>query len=129
MEEEPKEREHYVKLGENCAILKNVLLKNVLCVRDGVFKEPIVNKYWVEKFKDLKEECIWRNVRERCVETKLECLEYFIRHKVVFTDVILNKIGLEQNAMCKVCQEKEEGISHMFLYCKELESFLRKVNV
>ncbi len=28
--------------------------------------------------------------------------------------------------MCKVCQEKEEGISHMFLYCKELESFLRK---
>jgi len=65
-------------------------------------------------------------MKGRCVETKLECLEYFIRHKVVFTDAILNKIGIEQNAMCKVCQEKEEGILHMFLYCKELEEFLKK---
>ncbi len=127
MEEEPKERNIYVKLGENLCDFKECTVKKMYCVfRDGVFKEPIVNKYWVEKFKDLKEECIWRNLRGRCVETKLECLEYFIRHKVVFTDFILNKIGLEQNAMCKVCQEKEEGISHMFLYCKKLESFLRK---
>ncbi len=30
---------------------------------------------------------------------------------------------------CKVCQEKEEGFLHLFLYCKELEEFLRNVNV
>ncbi len=62
-------------------------------------KSPIVNKYWEGKFNDLKEECIWRNMRGRCVETKLECLEYFIRHKVVFTEIILNKIGMEQHAV------------------------------
>lgn len=102
-------------------------MKMIYCsFRDGVFKEPIANEYWVQKFKDLKEECIWRNMRGRCVETKLGCLEYFIRHKVVFTEVILNKIGFEENALCKVCQEKEEWILHMFLYCKELEEFLKK---
>lgn len=127
MEEEPKEKNIYVKLGEKLCDFKECTVKMFYCVfRNGVFKEPIVNKYWVEKFKDLKEECIWRNMRGKCVETKLECLEYFIRHKVVFTESILNKIGMAQNAMCKVCQEKEEWILHMFLYCKELENFLKK---
>ncbi len=31
--------------------------------KDAVFKEPIVNKYWVGKFNDLKEECVWGNMR------------------------------------------------------------------
>ena len=102
--EEQKGRNMYVKLGEKMYDFKECTVKMFYCVfRDGVFKEPIVNKYWVEKFKDLKEECIWRNMRGRCVETKLECLEYFIRHKMVFTESNLAKIGLEQSALCKVC--------------------------
>ncbi len=40
-----------------------------------------------------------------------------------FSEIILNKTGMEQHAMCKVCQEKEEGFLHLFLYCKE---FLKK---
>ncbi len=127
VEGEQTEENIYVKLGGKMYDFKGCTVKMFYCVfRDGVFKEPIVNKYWVGKFNDLKEECIWRNMRGRCVETKLECLEYFIRHKVVFTEIILNKIGREQHAMCKVCQEKEEGFLHLFLYCKELEEFLKK---
>ena len=60
------------------------------------------------------------------METKLECLEYFIRHKAIFTECILTKIGMEQNATCKVCKDEDEGILHLFLYCKELEGFYRK---
>ncbi len=45
--------------------------------------------------------------------------------KVFFSEIILNKTGMEQHAMCKVCQEKE-GFLHLFLYCKELEEFLKK---
>jgi len=127
MEGEPKEKCINVKLDGKLDDFKECTVKMIYCsFRDDVFKEPIVNAYWMQHFKDLKKESIWRNMKGRCVETKLECLEYFIRHKVVFTDAILNKIGIEQNAMCKVCQEKEEGILHMFLYCKELEEFLKK---
>lgn len=127
MDGERKEKEIYVKLAEKLYDFKGCTVKMFYCsFRDGVFKEPIVNKYWVQKFKDLKNECIWRNMRGRCVETKLECLEYFIRHKVVFTESILNKLGMEQDALCKVCRQKEEGILHLFVYCKELEDFLRK---
>ena len=127
MEGEPKEKCIHVKLGGKLYDFKECTVKMIYCAfRDDVFKEPIANGYWVQKFKDLKKECIWRNMTGKCVETKLECLEYFIRHKVVFTDVILNKIGMEENALCKVCQEEEEGILHMFLHCRELEDFLRK---
>jgi len=127
MEEGKNEKEVYVKLGEKLCGFKTCTMKMFYGVfRDFVFKEPIVNGYWVQKFKDLKEASIWTNMGGTCVETKLGCLEYFIRHKVVFTEAVLNKIGIEQNNLCKVCQEKEEWILHMFLYCKELEDFLKK---
>ena len=84
MEGEPNEKGIYVKLGGKLYVFNECTVKMIYCsFRDGVFKEPIANRYWVQKFKDLKEECIWRNMGGRCVETKLGCLEYFIRHKVV----------------------------------------------
>lgn len=73
--------------------------------RDGVFKKPIVNVYWQQKFKYLKEENIWNNMKGTIIETKLESLEYFVRHKVVFIDVLLNETGTEQSATCQVCHE------------------------
>lgn len=57
------------------------------------------------------------------IKTNLECLGYFIRHKMVFTVVLLNKFGMEQSATCKVCQEDDEGFLHLFLHGKELEYF------
>lgn len=57
------------------------------------------------------------------VQTKLENLEYFIRNKAVFTDTILNKIGMEESVTCKVCQDADEGFLHLFLYCNELKDF------
>lgn len=36
----------------------------------------------------------------------------------------LYKIGMAQNALCKVCEEKNEGILHLFLNCTELEELM-----
>ncbi len=55
---------------------------------------------------------------------KIRMLEYFI-DKVVFTDFILNKIGLEQMLCVSVSRKERKGF-HICFYCKELESFLRK---
>lgn len=60
------------------------------------------------------------------VETKLESLEYLIRHRAIFTELKLNKIGMEENAICKVCQEEDKVFLHLFLYCKELQEFHEK---
>lgn len=122
-----KERNVYAKMAGKLHDFKECTVKQFYCsFRDCVFKEPIVNKFWMQSFKNVNENVIWGNMGGRCVETKLGCLEYFIRHKMIFTDLILNKTGMERDQVCKVCQERDEGFLHLFLYCKHLEGFLKK---
>ncbi len=55
---------------------------------------------------------------------KIGKLRIFYQTQSDFTDVILNKIGMEPSATCKVCNDDDEGFLHLFLYCKELEDFI-----
>lgn len=65
------------------------------------FKKPVANEYWMQKYKITNENNIWENMSGIFIQKKLANLEYFIRHRVIFTDAILNKIGMEQDATCK----------------------------
>lgn len=82
--------------------------------REGIFKKPVVNVYWVQKFKDLKEDDIWNNTKGTMIDD---------RHKAIFTDIILTKIGMELSETCKVCNAEDESFLHLFLNCRELEDF------
>lgn len=95
------------------------------CFRESVFTKPKVNEFWIEHFPGLDENNIWRNVKWRFLDVKMEALDYFIRHKVVFSEMKLCKIGLTQNALCKVCKKEDEGFLHLFLYCDELKEFFK----
>ncbi len=124
MEEGKQKKDMYVKMGEKLYAFNECTVKIFYCIfRNAVFKKPVVNEYWLRKYSDLNEDSIWGNMNGKLVQTKLENSEYFIRHKVIFTDVILNKIGMESSATCKVCNYDDEGFLHLFLYCKELEDF------
>lgn len=90
----------------------------------SVFKKPIANQFWLRHFNEIEERYIWKNMRWRFLDTDLECLDYFIRHNVMFTGMRLCKIGMEQDAICKVCKKEDEGILHMFLFCERLDNFL-----
>lgn len=99
MEEGQKERDLNVILGENLSAFKTCTVKMLYCLfRDAVFKRPVANLYWLRTFNDLKEDSIWTNMKGKLMQTKLQNSEYFIRHKAIFTDAILNKIGMEQSA-------------------------------
>lgn len=127
MEHGKQEKEVNVMLEEKLRVFKEYTVNMLYCFfRDRVFKKPVVNEFWLQKHGNLKEENIWSNMKGKIIETKLGNLEYLIRHKAIFTDVLLNKIGREQNATCKVCKEEDEGFLHLFLYCKELDAFKEK---
>lgn len=127
MEEEKEEKDIYVRMGENLYGLKECTIKNFYCFfRDAVFKKPIANEYWSKILNDVEEKQIWGNINGKLVQAKLEELEFFIRHKVVFTDVILSKIGMEENAICKVCKDGDENFLHLFFNCNQLEDFKNK---
>ncbi len=61
------------------------------------------------------------------MDAKMENLDFCIRHNIIFSELKLHKIGITENALCKICLTKEEGILHMFLLCTELQGFKLKV--
>lgn len=90
---------------------------------NSVFKKPIANQFWLRHFNGVDEGLIWKNMRWKLLDTDLECLDYFIRQNVMFTEMRLCKIGMEQDAICKVCKTEDEGILHLFLLCEGLGQF------
>ncbi len=42
----------------------------------------------------------------------------------MMTEMILSKIGLAHDKICKVCLEKKEGVLHLFLKCRMLSDFI-----
>lgn len=94
---------------------------------NSVFKKPLANQLWLRLFKEIEEKDIWKNMKWIFVDTDLECLDFFIRHNVIFTGMRLCKIGREQDAICKVCNKEDEGILHLFLYCEKLKQFFIKM--
>lgn len=127
MEGGKEEKDVYVILGEKLWFLKECTVKMFyVFFRDMIFKKPVANKFWQKTFEGLKEEDIWKNMKGEIIEVKLENSEYYIRQRVLFTDVILKKIGMEQSAICKVCNEEEEDFLHVFLHCKALKDFKEK---
>jgi len=127
MEDENNEKDVKVILGEKIWLFKECTLKMVYAFfREAIFKKPIINEFWQNTFEGLKVENIWNNMKGKIIETKLGNLEFFIRHRVIFTDTMLKKIGFEQSATCKVCGEEYESFLHLFLYCKALKVFKEK---
>ncbi len=58
--------------------------------REEVFKKTISNC--------LKEEEIWENMRGILVSVNWECLDFFIRHNVIWSEIRLCIIKKEQTA-------------------------------
>lgn len=93
--------------------------------RDQEFVKPVANKYWINRYGDMREEDLWDNVRLKYIEPTLENFTFLQRHNCLLTEMRLCKIGLTTDATCSVCGRADEGLMHLFLYCVELVDFLR----
>lgn len=82
----------------------------------------IVNLLMLRHFNEVKEKDIWKIIKWQWLDVELECLDYFIRHNVVFTEMRLCAMQKETNAQW-LCKIADEGILHLFLYCGKLTPF------
>ncbi|MGL6064844.1 MAG: RNA-directed DNA polymerase, partial [Fusobacteriaceae bacterium] len=85
--------------------------------RNLVFKEPVGLTFWGKVFNDFDKRMLWKNLGKWYMDAKMENLDFCIRHNIIFSELKLHKIGITENALCKICLTKEEGILHMFLLC------------
>ncbi len=94
--------------------------------RKMVFAKPIANGFWNRLFPVTESENIWENLRISYMDPVIENFNVLLRHNVIYTKMRLCKMGIEQNARCDVCENEDEGLLHLFLFCSELEDFVRK---
>ncbi len=97
------------------------------CLCKDVFTKPKAEDYWQRIYPNMETKKIWQNVRSWWKSPILENFDYLLRHNYLLTEMRLCKIGIAQDAMCKVCNREEEGILHLFFKCVRLKFFIKKL--
>ncbi len=82
--------------------------------RSMAFTKPVALSYWKERYYELNENEFWGNVRLKYMEPILENFNYLLRHNCMLTEMRLHKIGIQNDAKCKVCMKENEGLLHLF---------------
>lgn len=95
--------------------------------RDRASVKPTANAYGKDRFEGLTDDDIWGNVRLRYMDPVLENFTFLQRHNWLLSEMRLCKMGLQADATCSVCGEGDEGLFHLFLYCRELDGFMCKL--
>lgn len=95
--------------------------------QNDVFEEPKANAYWKRLYPHLDVKDIWATVRMTFKSPMLENFDFLLRHNCILSEMRLCKIGEAQDAICKVCQNEDEGLLHLFFRCKKLSCFMRKM--
>ncbi|CAC5395157.1 unnamed protein product [Mytilus coruscus] len=114
-------------------ICKNVHYDLKLCstktlytiMLENIVEEPVGIELWKSEF-DVSSEAfskIWEHVNMYWKPSNLVELDFKVLHNCIFTNVKLQKIGLVDDNICKVCCSEKENILHIFMNCDKLEDF------
>ncbi|CAC5408373.1 unnamed protein product [Mytilus coruscus] len=114
-------------------ICKNVHYDLKLCstktlytiMLENIVEEPVGIELWKSEF-DVSSEAfskIWEHVNMYWKPSNLVELDFKVLHNCIFTNVKLQKIGLVDDNICKVCCSEKEDILHIFMNCDKLEDF------
>ena len=91
----------------------------------NIVEEPVGIELWKSEF-DVTSEAfskIWEHVNMYWKPSNLVELDFKVLHNCIFTNVKLQKIGLVDDNICKVCCSEKEDILHIFMNCDKLEDF------
>ncbi|CAG2253157.1 unnamed protein product [Mytilus edulis] len=92
---------------------------------ENIVEEPVGIELWKSEF-DVTSEAfsrIWEHVNMYWKPSNLVELDFKVLHNCIFTNVKLQKIGLVDDNICKVCCSEKEDILHIFMNCDKLEDF------
>ncbi|CAC5423418.1 unnamed protein product [Mytilus coruscus] len=114
-------------------ICKNVHYDLKLCstktlytiMLENIVEEPVGIELWKSEFNVSSEAFskIWEHVNMYWKPSNLVELDFKVLYNCIFTNVKLQKIGLVDDNICKVCCSEKEDILHIFMNCDKLEDF------
>ena len=93
-------------------------------LRNIVYVKPTCIVFWEECFQKPFESCaVWKMVNCKWKTPDLIELDFKLVHNRIFTNEKLFKMGLVDSPLCRVCNDKNEDIIHIFMSCKMLQEF------
>jgi len=93
-------------------------------MRDCKFCIPISKQFWETVFQDLDYKQIALNIQMTGKCPDMVELDFKIFHNIIYTESKLKQIGLTDNDVCLLCNCEIETVTHMFLDCVRLTTFM-----
>lgn len=98
--------------------------KDMYCVlRCGIVETPSAEKAWRNLFPPLHIDRMWDNVNVKFALPQMFHLDFRVRHRRIYTGVILHQINKKCLHVCSVCKIADKTLEHVFLECIELLNF------
>lgn len=97
--------------------------KDVYCIlSDRITKVPTAERAWSNFYPPVKVSKIWHNIVLKFASPMFH-LDFRVRHRRIYTGIILHQINKECLRLCSVCKKDDETLELVFLECVELVNF------
>ena len=116
-------------LGAKTSNIKHTKTRNIYhALLHTRLQPPTAEKKWTLTFPNYDTSNIWKNLDIANTPHTVFNMDFKIRHRRVFTSIILHQICKEKyKRCCYVCKTEDEDLEHLFLKCHELRSFHEKL--
>jgi hypothetical protein len=99
------------------------------CLVKHVFQTPTAYSTWDKLAIAFDWPKVWGNVFLSDKPTESIELDYKIAHLAIFTKQRLYICNITDNELCPVCKHDIEDISHLFVFCDELERLVKLIKL
>ena len=118
---------HHIRLITRCKQGCRYLYKKLT-------EKPVETKYKTKWNEDLNlniDEHTWKRVYTVTFNTvpdnSLIWLQYRIIHRILGTAELLNKMSIQSNALCRMCNSAQETLVHLFIQCEHVKTLWKNL--
>ncbi|KAM3585022.1 uncharacterized protein V6R79_005185 [Siganus canaliculatus] len=91
-------------------------------------RTPTAVKHWTTTFSPVLAQRIWTNILDIATPHHLFSLDFKIKHRKIFTGIMLHQINREHGRGCTRCGQLEEDLEHIFLDCAVCHQVWEKID-
>lgn len=99
----------------------NVLYQSLL---NMIIQPPISRLYWERLYNSFHTTKYAEMIHLSSKMPDMIDLDFRIFHNIIYTNKILQKIGITDTEMCNYCKNEVEDIVHLFFKCKRVKQFI-----
>ena len=91
-------------------------------------QKPTCESKWTDTYPGITSNTLWKYIGIPHTPHSIFDLDFKIRHRRIFTCIVLHQMHRKvYERTCKVCEDEDEDVNHLLVYCSELVDFWGKI--